>query len=296
MRLFPNLFIVGAAKAGTTSLYAYLKQHPQIYMSPVKEPHFFSRVNPRREQRHIVQAIREREAYLALFEGAEGYPVAGEASPSYLWDKEAPYRIREAVPDARIVILLRDPIDRAYSHYLMDVREGIQALPFYEALVKDYQSREKGWGISHLYVELGLYYEQVKRYIETFEKDRLLILMFEDLRRDPRMVVRKVIDFLDLDAEPLDRLDTNRAFNQYAAPRSLLSLRIMRSPLIRSLARVAMPRSVRGYIRDNLLLKRGPKPPLDEEARRFLREIYEPDVRELEKLLDIDSSVLRKVW
>src|SRR6266849_533449 len=143
--IWPNFFLVGAAKAGTTSAYAYLSQHPQVFFPRIKEPHFFTRVRPSGEQRFFVEAITDRTAYLRLFRGARGFGVVGDASPSYLWHPHVAHRIRARVPDAKIAIILRDPVERAHSHYLMDYREGVQDLSFYEALVRDMNRREKGW-------------------------------------------------------------------------------------------------------------------------------------------------------
>src|SRR5215469_13417957 len=150
---WPSFFIVGAANSGTTSLYGYLKQHPDVFMPALKEPHYFAQVTPSHKQRHLRTIIRNQAAYLRLFHRADGCKAIGEASPSYLWDANAPYRIARAIPDAKIIILLRDPVERAYSHYLMDVREGLQDLAFAAALKKDWAQQNKGWSVSQLYVE-----------------------------------------------------------------------------------------------------------------------------------------------
>ncbi len=147
-----------------------------------KEPCFFSPLRPFTEMAFPHPWVSDQAAYLKLFAKGAGCRAIGEASVSYLWDRGAPARIRAAIPDARIVISLRDPIERAYSHYLKDVREGWQGLPFYEALLEDWERPEKGWGVSHLYTELGLYHRQVKRYLDTFGPEQVLILLFDDLR------------------------------------------------------------------------------------------------------------------
>ncbi len=116
--IWPNFFLVGAAKAGTISIYEYLSQHPEIFFPCIKEPHFFTQARPSRQQRFFVHAISDRAEYARLFERACGFATIGDASPSYLWHPEVPCRIRAQVPDARIAIILRDPVERAYSHYL----------------------------------------------------------------------------------------------------------------------------------------------------------------------------------
>ena len=130
--IWPNFFIVGVAKAGTTSLSEWLKQHPQIYIPALKEPRYFASdlVDP-----IVRNVVRTKEDYLALFVKARNHKARGEASTSYFthW-QQVPERIKRTIPDARIIILLRDPVERAYSSYLMLVRQGYETLPFSEAV------------------------------------------------------------------------------------------------------------------------------------------------------------------
>ena len=159
--IWPNFYIVGAVKSGTTSLYAYLRQHPQVFLPTMKEPHFFTQPRPSPEQIHLIQYVADIESYQHLYRGADRYPRIGDASPSYLWCEEAPERIHAVQPEARIIVILRDPVQRAYAQYLMDFNEGVLDLPFMEALQKDWARPDKGWGISQLYVELGRYTAQI---------------------------------------------------------------------------------------------------------------------------------------
>jgi hypothetical protein len=179
-RRWPNLFIVGAVKAGTTSLYRYLNQHPDIYMSPTKEPDYFT------------QDDADTDAYLRLFEGASEEKILGEATPWYLSRPGTAERIKRACPDAKVIIMLREPVSRAYSHYLMDVRNDMQTSDVWEAVQKDYRVPEHG------YVKLGLYCQQVARYIDVFG-DHVLVVFFEELVRDPRGTLEGVLDFLGVD-------------------------------------------------------------------------------------------------
>jgi len=142
MEVWPNFFIVGAPRAGTTSLYFYLKQVPEVYLSPVKEPNYFSiRVIP---ADHYLLPIRNKSNYLRLFEGVKDEIVIGEASPSYLEDPEAPKLIHQVVPHAKIIILLRDPVERAFSHYLMMVSQGYEKLSFREAIEQILSKKSRG--------------------------------------------------------------------------------------------------------------------------------------------------------
>lgn len=294
--IWPNFFIVGAAKGGTTSLYAYLKQHPQVFLPKVKEPQFFAHVCPSPEQRYLVEAITDQRAYLRLFRNARGFPAIGDASPSYLWHPEVPWRIRKVVPEAKIIITLRDPVERAFSHYLADFREGAQSLPFYEALCQDMARREKGVGISYLYVELGQYARQVRRYLDVFGPERVHVLLFEDLKRDGEGVLRKIVDFLGLNAGPVANIDTTTIHNSYAAPRGRWARRLAGSRISRVLGQTVVPRSLASFIFERVLVKSAPKPPLDPRARHLLCSIYEPEVAELEKVLGRSLPELRRSW
>lgn len=293
---WPNFFVVGAAKAGTTSLYEYLKQHPQVYMSPVKEPHFFSRVGALAGDNRFVRAITDENEYLALFRYAMDYKAIGEASPSYLWDDHAPYRIKQKVPDAKIIILLRDPIERAYSHYLADVREYGVNQTFYEALAQDAACRNRAWGVSHLYVELGQYASQVARYLEVFTPQYVRVYLFDDFKRSPKDTVRDIALFLGLDPPNEDSIATGVIHNAYATPRSILARRILRSGWIRRIVGTVVPKVLRQNLKTNVLLKRDVKPDLDPEAVQYLRAKYEKELKALERTLKRELPSLRKNW
>ncbi|HLC30378.1 MAG TPA: sulfotransferase, partial [Dehalococcoidia bacterium] len=132
---WPNFFIVGAPRAGTTSLHAYLRKIPSIYLPPIKEINFFSQFSP---VEWPIPSIDDENWYRGLFADAGDRPAVGDATPTYLYDEGAAQRIFARIPGAKIIILLRDPIDRAYSHYLMAVNKGWEQRPFYQAVVEDH--------------------------------------------------------------------------------------------------------------------------------------------------------------
>jgi Sulfotransferase family len=296
MGLWPNFFIVGAAKAGTTSLYAGLRQHPDVFMSYPKEPHFFTQVNPPAELRWHFEAYASPQRYLGLFEGSRGFKAVGEASTSYLWHPQVAWRIRRQVPDARIIIALRDPIERAYSHYLMHVREGIQPLDFYDALQEDLGRTDPAWAISHFYVGKGQYARQVRRYLEVFGPDRVRIVLFDDLERDARAQLGEIARFLGLDPKPLTSTESGKALNPYRAPRGGWAQRLAGSTFSRILGETIVPRKLGSFIYEHILLKRAPKPPLDPRAGELLLRIYEPEIDELERMLGREMPQLRRTW
>jgi hypothetical protein len=278
---WPNLFLVGAAKAGTTSLYRELARHPAIYMSPMKEPHFFSQIEPAPGREAFFPHVTDEDEYLALFAGATTEEVLGEASTSYLWDRQAAERIKRVVPEARILIMLRDPVDRAYSQYWNDVREGIERRSFLDALVEEQRSGPGGWGVSSLHIDCGRYADQVERYLEHFGA-RVHVLFFEDFVRHEASTIADVHSFLGVRSPTAGAAP--RRMNPASLPRNRLSAALLASGKVRRLVRSTIPRSLRSRLRVGLL-KQATPPPMDPAARALLIEIYRPEVARLAELL-----------
>ncbi len=293
---WPNFFIVGAPKAGTTSLHAYLAQHPQVFMPAVKEPQYFAQIRPTAEFEHLVEAIADRRRYLRLYRRARGYNAIGDASPSYLWHPEVPGRIKRAVPEARIIIALRDPIERAHSHYLADFREGAESLPFHRALRTDLARPRKGLGVSHMYVELGQYAAQVRRYLQVFGPERVHLLLFDDLRSSARHALAGVCRFLGLDSAPAAEIDTARVHNGFAAPRWEWTRRLAGQRWARHAGQSLVPRSIGAFIFERVFNRPAAKPAIDPRAKELMLPIYEPDIRKLESLLGRALPELRRSW
>jgi Sulfotransferase domain len=279
---WPNLFIVGAAKAGTTALYRYLDEHPDIYMSPMKEPHFFSRIEPDPKLAAFFPHVVDKGAYLALFSRSAGARVRGEASTSYLPSEDASTAIRDVSPDAKIVIMLRNPVSRAFSHYWNDVREGIEDRSFAEAIEQELAGPPGRWGVSSLYVDCGFYAERVGRYLDAFG-DNVLILVFEEFVADPATHLERTLRFLGLDSS-LSRALDYEAHNTFALPRNALARTILGSGPARNIVRRIVPRSVRAYGR-RLLVAPAPKPELGSDVRDRLRDIYASDAERVSDLL-----------
>lgn len=283
---WPNLFIPGAPKAGTTSLADYLGRHPDIFMSAFKEPHFFSRVRPSPRYRPFIRSITEESEYRRLFARSGDAALVGEASTSYFWDAEAARRIARASPDARFVILLRDPVERAHSHYLNDVREGMESRSFAQALDAELAEigRPRAWGVDTLYVDCGFYAEGLRRYLDLFGRSRLRVLIFEELFADPAPHLDGLLSFLGVSAEPLRGL-TLAVKNPYARPRGAWAAKILGSATLRRLGRRIAPSGGRALMR-RLLLRSRPKPPLAASLRTRLEDLYAADIEACEELLE----------
>lgn len=282
----PNFFIVGAAKCATTSIYNYLKDHPQIYMSTVKEPKFFS--SPYRpvpgkgpgDERVEAYAIKDMDAYMALFADAGDYPVRGEASVDYLYYRQTAGDIHEFNPEAKILICLRDPVERAYSGYT-DHRRSRETLSFHEALSAE-ESRTE-YEFIWQYKKLGLYYESVKRFLDVFGPDQVKIVFFEDIRERLDDTIGGICRFLGID--DTYRLQEVRRFNASGAPNAAMSRMGRLFPWVKNAMKTVMPKRYARFRAKTLT-----KEPMAEEDRAYLREYYREDVQKLSNLLGKDLS------
>jgi hypothetical protein len=275
----PNLFLVGAPRCATTWLHERLAAHPDILMSSGKEPHYFAEFELEPRRMAFFKVVRDERAYARLFAGGAGKAVRGESSTSYLSSAVAAERIARFSPYARIVAILRDPVERAYSAYLSDFREGIESRSFLQA-VREELERPGTWPA--VYVESGRYCDQVGRYLELFGQN-VLILVFEELTDAPEQALRRVLAFLDVDPA-LSVKERAGSTNAYTRARSGTSRILLGSPAVRRLARTLVPPRARPVFR-RWLVSAGDKPVMDEEARRLLTEAYRDDVEGLERLL-----------
>jgi hypothetical protein len=269
---WPNLFVVGAGRSGTTSLWSYLGQHPQIFMSKLKEPHFFSRHTAEQQR-----SVHDEAEYKSLFRAGRGLPFRGEASPSYLWNPGVAAAIARVQPESRIVISLRDPIARAHSSYLLHRRNGIERRPFVDIL-------RAGLSLSDaerpMYFLVGQYLDPVTRYLDTFP-GRVHVLVYEELAADTTGEVDRLFGFLGVEpiAGQLDLTPLKRG----AAPRNALA-RGLYSPKLRAAARAVVPPQFHARI-ENVALSQEPAAELDPEAREILADFFAPEREPLEALL-----------
>jgi Sulfotransferase domain len=300
----PNFFIVGAQKAGTTSLYHYLNQHPQVYMSPIKEPFFFDHEMDskgevvRREFGGHRQPPRfsNIEEYSTLFEGARGEKAMGEATPLYIYAPGTAERIERYVPGAKSIALLRNPADRAYSAFLYAVRMGVEPLTdFAQALREEPLRMRDGWHYVFHYRSRGLYYQQLKRYYEVFGRERLGVWLYEDLREDPASVAQSAFRFLEVDDTFAP--DTSSKYNPAGVPTSVSARAAMKATnrAVWALRKVLPPTSgilpfafeMRRAVQSRVLTE---PPPIDPELREGLVEGYEEDILRLQELIGRDLS------
>src|SRR3954451_22819855 len=204
---FPTFLILGAAKAGTTALYYYLRQHPQVGMSRIKETNFFALMGRPLDFRgpgdddYINRfSVTTWEGYCSQFPEDGKARAIGESSPLYLYSPDAPRRIAEALPAAKLVVLLRDPVDRAFSAFLHLVRDGREtATEFREALRREPSRIADHWEHIWQYRAMGLYHEQLSRYFETFGREQIRVYLYEELAAGPVDVLQDLFRFLEVD-------------------------------------------------------------------------------------------------
>lgn len=298
----PNFFVVGAQKAGTTSLYYYLKQHPEVYMSPVKEPFFFDhQLNPRGEvvehrfkgpgRRQVVPRYANTKEYEALFARAKDEKAVGEASPVYIYAPGTAGRIKEYVPEARVIALLRNPADRAYSAFLYARRLGREPLrDFGEALRKEEERIRDNWHYAFHYRKRGFYYPQLERYYNLFERERIGVWLYEDLKADPLGVVQSVFRFLGVDDAFAP--DTSLRHNPARVPRSEAARFVLKAMTLPGVGKaLSHAPKARRLVQGRVLTE---PPPLDPETRRGLIEGYREDMGTLEKLIGRELSLWLK--
>jgi hypothetical protein len=279
MERWPNFFFVGAPRSGSTSLYYYLKQIPEIYMCPGKEPHYF---HSSKFRDMYGETIRDEKKYLELFQGVENEVAVGEATASYLEDPESPALIHQVVPHAKIIMILRDPIERAFSHYLVDVRLKLFKLSFHDIIRMDFDSLKKNPYMQEI-LEAGFYSQQVIRYLQFFGTDKVKILIFEEFIRDPKGKVEEILRFLDVNHNFHDfKVD---AHNEFAVDRVPFAQDVINNMIIRKIAHCLMPASARLYVAEKILAKKIPKPKMAEEDRIFLQNLYRDDVQKLGDIL-----------
>lgn len=281
--MLPNFLVIGAYKCGTTSLHHYLRQHPEIFMANVKEPSYFAFAdgadcaNPA-----YSKSVKTREAYEALFEGAEGYRAIGEVSPEYMTNPRAVSAIAEAVPSVRLIAILRNPVDRAFSDYLMYRRDGLEKEVDFVRALELQEARAAQGEATGFYVSTGYYGAQLRAYYRDFPPENIAVFAFEDLARDPSGVLREVFGFLGVDPEfrPAEFVSYNRS-GLATNPVSRFLLRNRRS--LRTFMGPLVPQKLGRWIRRNL--EKGlERPSMPGEARTYLRTIYDEDIQQLKEL------------
>lgn len=288
----PNFFIVGAPKCGTSSMFQYLKDHPEVFMPWLKEPHFFG------SDLRAAKYIRDEAKYLALFQEATGYKRVGEGSTWYLYSKRAAREIHAFDPSARIIVMLRNPVELVYSMHGHNLYMGSEDIADFGAALRAQPERKKGHRIPKpealrdglFYYDVGKFTDQVQRYLDVFGRENVHIVLFDDLKRDTPGVYRDTLRFLEVDETFVPNFEVR---NPGKRLESQTLQRFIRSPLLQRWGRTLLPRQLAYGVADGLRslgTRVEARPRMDPHVRARLREGFTPDVMRLSELLGRDLS------
>lgn len=299
----PNFIIIGAAKSGTTSLYSYLNQHPQVFVSSKKEPNFFAfkdlelppfsgPVNSRILYEKIYKySITDIERYRALFREVSDEKAIGEASVRYLYFPQAAARIKKYIPRVKLIVILRNPINRLYSHYLMmKEKYNLEPLSLAKALEQENERIRNNWGWDWHYTQLGMYYRQLKCYLDLFEREQIKIFLYEDFCLDPVGVVQDICRHIGVDCSFIP--DMSKRSKESGISRNHSLNHLLNEPnLTRSSFKKVLPKPVYNWIVSyGNRWNRIPIVPMATEIRQALKSVFREDIVKLQSLIHRDLS------
>lgn len=292
----PNFLILGPAISGTTSLYHFLRQHPQIYMCPVKEPHFFARgeaetivyKGPMKSPTFVVGTLPD---YLQLFDGITGELAIGEASPNNILPR-ACERIHAYIPHAKLIAILRQPADRIYAQFIYARHRGWEPhTDLTLALREEANGQREDWNPFLCYQEYALLYPKLANFYRDFQRDQLRIYLYEEWKAQPLVILQDIFKFLGVD--PSFVPDLSICHNEVGLNRSGTIQRSLRSPhaikrLLQSLVPLAWRQRVAHLLR---AVNKTAKPPsFDPVLRRQLTGICREDILKTQALIGRDLS------
>jgi len=294
----PNFLIIGVQKAGTTSIYNYLNEHPQVYMSSVKETNFLERdwqlVDPKIQDKYP-KGIYSEEKYFHLFENVGDEIAIGEASPNYLfhYDLSIP-QILKYVPDAQLITVLRNPIDRAFSDYLMHLRDAVGKN--HQSLAEQIKKRSQ----QSFVLRKGLYYESLKHFIDTFGREKVAVFLYDDLCQDAVKFMQEMYTCIGVDSTFVPNTSHKAQVAQVPKNQSINSILKTKNPLRSSVAfllRYTLPEATRQKIRTSLIQLNSnskDKITLSPEDREACLNFYREDILKVQDLINKDLSLWLK--
>ena len=296
----PNFLIIGAAKSGTTALYSYLKQHSDVYMSSVKEPRFFAfegetlafRGPKGHGARFNKETITDLKTYQSLFDDVKDEKAIGEASPAYLSSApKASERIHHHLPNAKLIVILRQPAERAYSSFLHTVKSGIETnLNFEVALASEDKRIRDNWGAIWQHRSLGFYYDQLVPYNNLFSKEQMRVYLYDDLQADAVGLIQNICDFLEIDNTFVP--DVSFRVNRSGIPRSRWLYEFLKAPdnKVRDMLKPLIPKTLRKSAVKKVKTSNIVRPEISAEMRQQLTLDYKDDILKLQDLIERDLS------
>ncbi len=289
----PNFLIIGAMKAATTSLYTYLKQHPDVFMTQIKEPMFFNNLNNDSYYLKGKKAKRTTtfDEYYSLFDPVRKEKAIGEASPAYIYNKKCPTLIKEHLPDTKVIAIIRQPVKRAYSNYLHARRADREPIDNFEkAFNEEDKRRSENWSPLYHYKQKGYYYKQLSRYYNLFPKEQIKVILFEDIIKDPLKITQEVFEYLNVDDSFIP--DTSKKANVSGTPKGLsgwIIMKLRKNNLIPNIEfSKVLPEFLITFILRSIYSK--PNKIAPELVNKLTTLHYKEDIKKLEKLINKDLS------
>ena len=294
MKKLPNFLIVGAAKSGTTSLHYYLQQHPEVFLpTTIKETFFFSQpqsVLGKGPGRDGADMITNKDDYVQLYADAtSSHKALGEACVAYLhFHEESIPNIQKLLSKPKILIILRNPVDRAYSNYLHHARDDFEPLTVEEALEAESERLKKKWWWGYQFTDAGLYSDQVAAYLQNF--DDVKICLFEDFKKDVDGFLRETFKFLGVDSS--FQADTSLRYNVTGVPKSKLVRDVIKQPppFLKKIIRTLLPDKFIDKMKSKVKQKNVTKSVMNPQTRKKLQDFYRKDIKKLEILISRDIS------
>ncbi len=296
-RVLPNFLIVGVGKSGTTTLYYILKEHPDIFMSPVKEPCFFSAQFLNLPQKGIQDEkklfVREFADYCTLFADVKNEKAIGEASADtiYYYEHTIPM-IKQVLGEPRIIIMLRNPVDRAYSNYMHLWRDNREYLSFEDGLAQEEARIRNAWQVMWYYKKRGLYYDQVKAFMEAFS--HVHVVLTDELKKNPQDTLKGVYEFLEV-ATDFQTTQTRKQYNISGFPRfkTFNNFFLMKNAFqrtVRAVGSFLLTADRYAKFRDAIRAKFFIRVDMKPETRAYLQNEFRDDILKLQDLLQKDLS------
>lgn len=294
MNVLPNFLIAGASKSGTSSVYHYLKQHPDIFLSEIqKEGRYFSQMRGNFNgpgDRHIDDSIpRNLNGYQKLFEGYNNEKAVGDISPEYLYfyEESIPLIKKTLGEEVKIILILRSPIERAFSGYTHFKRDKRETLSFEEALQKEEERKQNNWIWAWQYKNSGLYFEQVKAYLDSFKN--VQIILFDDLKKDANKTLAEICRFIGVSDD--FEFDTSYKYNVSGDPKSAVLYKLETSRGLINFIKKFIPKKLVAKLKKNLTgEKQMVKAEMSQESRQQLVDFFRSDILKLQDLLKRDLS------
>lgn len=295
----PNFFIIGAAKSGTTALWHQLRQHPQIFMHREKQLNFFAIDEDAKQFRGPPPLQKNRYAtrtwddYCSEFSEASDQTAIGEACNSYLYSPRAAARIKNCLPNARLIAVLRHPAERAQSRFLQLVRSGRESITtFGDALAEERKRIDEHWWPEFHYLHVGMYHEQLRRYYAVFPPEQIRVYLYEDMLTGPSRMLRDIFQYLEVRADFIPNMEVH--YSASGLPKSKgVDWILNRLRTARPLAEKLLQRKQLDYlllIASRAHVQNLVKPQLTPEARDWLIRQYRDDTLRLQDLIQRDLS------